>query len=258
MGPLTDAPSRPTTHAGSETVRVAAVEPHAVASAAATEAGPSPDFLAALSHELRNPLSGITTALALADSVPMEPALGRALRVIQRQANELLLLAEQLTDLSQLEGGQLRLDQARFDLVDLVSDARPASAPLLNGRSQQLDERLPGAPLWVAGDRRRLLRVIVGLIGEVARHAQARAVIDLQLERDGGQARLVIADREAPGERLPLDDAPMVSASHGRGRRLATNLAVITRLVHLHRGSIAATHLDDHAPRAFEVRLPLA
>lgn len=222
------------------------------------EAPPSPDFLAALSHELRNPLSGIMTALALAESMPVEPAVGRAHRVIQRQANELLLLAEQLTDLSQLESGQLQIARERIDLIDVVAQARAEIGPLLNARAQQLDDRLPAGPVWVIGDAHRLTRIVTGLLSEVARHAQAQALIELAVEMRDDRVKLTVADREAGNDRHELANAPMVSAQHGRGRRLATNLAVVTRLVHLHGGWIDAATLDDRAPRAFTVRLPLA
>lgn len=222
------------------------------------DAPPSPDFLAALSHELRNPLSGIMTALALAEAMPVEPPVGRALRVIQRQAHELLLLAEQLTDLSQLESGQLQIAREKVDLADTLAQAHAEVAPLLNARSQQLDDRLAAGPVWVMGDGHRLTRIVTGLLSEVARHAQAQAVIELSLDTQGDRVKLVVADREAGNDRHELDNAPMVSAQHGRGRRLATNLAVVTRLVHLHGGWIDAATLDDRAPRAFTVRLPLA
>jgi signal transduction histidine kinase len=206
----------------------------------------SAGFLAALSHELRNPLSGIETALAVIESAPLDPRLTRALGVLHRQSAALRRLAEQLTDLSQIMAGSLELSRDRTDLGAALAraEAEAEAAGEFRLRALQLDRQLPAEPLWVMADPVRLAQVFVHLLTHAAHSSQPGGVIHVRAAADGTDLRVDIADEGAG-----LDNADLqhlfscriaAAAQPGKSRRLRLGVAIARSLVQLHGGRIEA------------------
>ena len=117
------------------------------------------EFLAMLSHELRNPLAPIRTALEVIRRIaPAEPKLTWAHDVIGRQVAHLTRLVEDLLDVARINQGKIALQIEPLDLRAVVAHGVETARPLLDARRHQLDRRLPDAPVLLRGDFARLPR----------------------------------------------------------------------------------------------------
>src|SRR5206468_6076818 len=113
------------------------------------------EFLAMLSHELRNPLAALTSAahvLKLAD--PSGEAAIKARRIVERQTKQMARLVGDLLDVSRVTLGKLALDRERFDLGEAV--ARLANVWRASGRFERHRVSLDTAGAWVDADRARI------------------------------------------------------------------------------------------------------
>ena len=110
------------------------------------------EFIAMLSHELRNPLSPILTALQLMKLRGIDAA-ERERTIIERQVGHLVGLVDDLLDVSRITRGKIELKKEHVELADIVATAVETVSPLLEER--QHDARYPRAQAWVLGSRRQ-------------------------------------------------------------------------------------------------------
>lgn len=220
------------------------------------------EFLAMLSHELRNPLAVVRSATELLETVDTsDPTIPRIQQVLQRQTSHMARLLDDLLDLARITNGKLTIDPIMLDLRDVVrevvSDLEPAMRQQL-----RFSVELPSSPLWVHGDRIRLAQVIHNLLGNALKYTPHGAV-SLRLHGEGGGAAVTVTDTGIgidpelrPHLFEPFRQAPQDIARSAGG--LGLGLAVSKTIVELHQGTIEARSAGRNHGSEFEVWLPLA
>ncbi|HEX9290044.1 MAG TPA: PAS domain S-box protein, partial [Anaeromyxobacteraceae bacterium] len=122
-------------------------------------------FLAVLSHELRNPLAPIRNAVHLLGKAgPGSELAGRATAVLDRQVDHLTRLVDDLLDVTRISRGRIQLDRTRFDLAQLVLGVVEDHEQLFMDKGLALDVHVPAEPLWVDADQTRMAQVIGNLL----------------------------------------------------------------------------------------------
>jgi signal transduction histidine kinase len=218
------------------------------------------DFLAILSHELRNPLAPITTAVSL---LRMRGAVSPEVDVIERQTQHLRRLVDDLLDVAHIEAGKVELQKEYVELGSIVVSAIDLVRSQVEARRQVLNVEVPPLGLAVIGDRLRLAQVLSNLIANAAKYSAPGSPIEIEAVAEGGIARIVVRDRGiglAPEMRSRVFNL-FVQQSQAIDRKiggLGLGLAIARGLVELHGGSLRAA--SDGIGRGAEliVELPLA
>ncbi|MBN1239526.1 MAG: PAS domain S-box protein, partial [Gammaproteobacteria bacterium] len=220
------------------------------------------EFLAMLAHELRNPLAPMRTALELMGRLlPEDDRLRDLRRTAERQLHHLTRLVDDLLDTSRITTGKIVLKTERLDLRGVIRHSLETSGPLLASRGHKVVTRLPEGPLDVDGDAVRLSQIVTNLLNNAAKFTPSGGRIELDLERDAGEATIRVRDNGigiAP-EALPklFDRSMRVDDARG-DEGLGLGLSLVKRLAELHGGSVAA-HSDGLGRGSeFVVRLPLS
>src|SRR5688572_6998768 len=138
------------------------------------------DFLAMLSHELRNPLAAIQGSIELMQRKAIDDTqLVWARDVLARQNRHLSRLIDDLLDVSRITMGKLTLHKEPVELRDVVQHAIETARPLMDLRRHNLTLRVPDEPLHVKGDAVRLSQVICNLLTNSAKYTDEGGSIDL-------------------------------------------------------------------------------
>jgi PAS domain S-box-containing protein len=182
------------------------------------------EFMALLSHELRNPLSPILNALSILRQVRTEdPIIEQAGNIINRQVVQMVRLVDDLLDVSRITKGKLRLTKEKVELRVVANRAAESARPLMDARKHDFSVSLPTGPVWVEVDPARLEQVVVNLLNNAAKYTDAGGLIRMSVQQEGAEAVIRVRDNGigiAP-EMLPrvfdlftqVDGAP--SRSHG-------------------------------------------
>jgi len=115
------------------------------------------EFLAMLSHELRNPLAPILNAVQLLRLQRDQNGLQKqACAIIERQLGQLVRLVDDLLEVSRISTGMIHLNREQFDMRAIVERGVETVRPLIEQRRHVLDVQLPASPIWIDGDSTRL------------------------------------------------------------------------------------------------------
>lgn len=175
------------------------------------------DFLATLSHELRNPLAPLTNSLALLRQVDPGNVKAQPLReIMERQVNHLVRLVDDLLEVSRISRGTLVLRRERVEMVTIVQSAIETSAPLMESAGQSLAVQLPAHPIWLDGDPVRLAQVITNLLNNAAKYSEPGGQITVRGWSHGGCAFVSVRDT---GMGIEPDLLPRVFEMFSRGHR---------------------------------------
>jgi two-component system, chemotaxis family, CheB/CheR fusion protein len=223
-------------------------------------------FLAVLSHELRNPLAPLSNSLhVLSHAAPGSDGARRAQEVIERQVGHLTRLVDDLLDTTRVSHGKLQLHREHLDLGDLVRRAAEDHRELFAMRGVSLDVAAPPSATWVDGDRTRLSQVVGNLLQNAAKFTPERGTVRLGLEiaDADGIAELHFRDTGAgiQAAMLPRLFEPFSQADDTLARSsggLGLGLALVKGLVVAHGGTVEARSAGPGAGAEFVVRLPLA
>ncbi|HYM98244.1 MAG TPA: MASE1 domain-containing protein, partial [Aestuariivirgaceae bacterium] len=150
------------------------------------------EFLAMLSHELRNPLAPMVNALALMRKDPAQnpPMLG----IIERQVSHLSHIVDDLLDVSRITRGKIRLQKETADLNGMVLRALESARLLIDARGQALELDFCRENLFVEADATRISQVVLNLINNAAKYTPAGERISISLSRENGEAVLKVRD----------------------------------------------------------------
>jgi CheY-like chemotaxis protein/two-component sensor histidine kinase len=222
------------------------------------------EFLAVLSHELRNPVGAISNAIALLNRLgPVDPPVRNARDVITRQVAHLTHLVNDLLDVSRLAHGKVILSRKTIDLAPVVSASLDALRPALAERRQELRACIAEGPLFVEGDEVRLAQIVANLVSNASRYSPSGSPVLVALRRDEDEAVLEVTDHGMGirAELLPKifdlfvqGEEPVDAAEGGLG--IGLNLAA--RLTRKHGGRIVALSEGPGRGSSFFVHLPLA
>ena len=205
------------------------------------------EFMAMLSHELRNPLSPILNALGILKQLRTnDPVIQQAGDIIGRQVHQMVRLVDDLLDVSRITKGKLRLESEPVELRSIANRAAESVRPLLDARQHEFSVLLPTDPLWVQGDATRLEQILVNLLTNAAKYTDTGGLVRLTVARDGDDAVLRVIDNGVgiPAELLPrifelfTQVEGSLSRSHGG---LGIGLALVKALVEMHGGRVTAT-----------------
>jgi signal transduction histidine kinase len=153
------------------------------------------EFIATLSHELRNPLAPIRAAAQVIASPKASPAqLQRAQAIIQRQVTNMSLLLDDLLDIARITQGKLRIKKKTVPLFEVVDGAVEAVRPTLNGKSHHLTVSLPSEPVSLSVDPLRLSQILSNLLTNAAKYSDPASSISLTATVDGGTLSLSVKD----------------------------------------------------------------
>jgi CheY-like chemotaxis protein len=220
------------------------------------------DFLATLSHELRNPLAAILGWVAVARVTKGKPdELANALDTIERNAHVQTRLVDDLLDITRLQAGSLHIEFTPLPLDAPVRAAIETVRPSAAAKSIAI-HYVCDAPPWVNGDAQRLQQVASNLLVNAVKFTPQGGTISLHVSQEGGSAVLTVRDT---GEGIDPDFLPRLftrfkQADTGTARRhggLGLGLSIVDNLVRLHGGTVTA-HSDGRGKGAtLTVRLPI-
>ena len=222
------------------------------------------EFMAMLSHELRNPLAPIRNSLyVLGRAAPGSEQANRATAVINRQVEHLTGLVDDLLDITRISRGKIRLERRRVELNDLVRRTVDDHRSLFEENGVRLDCKLGPEPLFVNADPTRLAQVVGNLLGNAAKFAGHGGVAQVSISTEPGTRRttILVADSGAgmTKETLAHLFEPFMQGEATLDRSkggLGLGLALARELVRLHGGEIRA-HSDGAGRGAeFTVSLP--
>lgn len=222
------------------------------------------EFIAMLSHELRNPLAPIANAVHL---LRLEKGLQsdvsrHARSIIERQVSQLSRLVDDLLEVSRITSGRIQLRQELIALGGVLERAVEVCRPLIEQQRHKLRIAAPADSLWVLGDPVRLEQIIVNLLNNAAKYTDAGGQIGVIAEADAGMLILRVRDT---GIGIPPDLLPRVfdlftqadrSLDRAQGG-LGIGLALVKKLVELHNGTVEALSTVGVGTEII-VRLPLA
>ena len=218
------------------------------------------EFLALLSHELRNPLTPILTAARLLERRVDDEA-RQDVDVIVRQVKHLARLVDDLLDVSRVARGAVTLSKTQLDLTSVVSSAVEATSTLFEERGHRLDISMPATGLEVEGDAVRLTQVIDNLLSNAARYTPPGGVVTVNgaLEDDSVVLRVRDTGVGIDPSLLPDLFGTFVQGARGPDRAeggLGIGLSLVRTLTELH-GGTASAHSDGPGQGSeFSIRLP--
>ena len=224
------------------------------------------DFIAMLSHELRNPLAAIRSSLFILenapDDEPSSPAQARG--IIDRQVDQLVRLVDDLLDVSRIARHKMHLQRQRLDLNQLVRATIDDNREHLERGGVRLIVELGDAPVPVEADGARIAQVVTNLLSNAAKFTPAGGWARVSVARDAqGWAVLTVAD-SGPGldpALLPRLFQPFTQGDRTRQQTtggLGLGLALVKGLVELHGGDVRVESAGPSPGAAFIVRLPSA
>ena len=216
-------------------------------------------ILAAISHDVRNPLAVIrgSARRALMNRDTTGDA-ARLFRRIDAAASQATHLIDVLADLRSIDGDAIQLDLTRGDLRAPVGMAIDQMEVLAQGHA--LRYAPPADPLVADFDHHRIQRVLQNLIGNAIKYSPDGSDIDIDMGVDGAEAIIAVRDR---GIGIPLAEQALVFERGYRTRTVGSipgsglGLFISAQIVKRHRGTITCTAAPDGGTRV-EVRLPLA
>ena len=220
------------------------------------------EFLAMLGHELRNPLSAISSAAALIGLPAAGPdTVGRAKQIIQRQSQHLSRIVDDLLDLSRAMSGKILLARKPIEVSALVSACLDTFKA--TGRTSNYLLNLNLTAGWVDGDPTRLEQIATNLIDNALKYTPPGGAIDISVRQEGEEIVLTVSDSGVgiSHDLLPHVFDVFVQASTTLDRSqggLGIGLALVRRLVQLHGGAVSADSPGVGAGSTFVIRLPSA
>jgi len=220
------------------------------------------EFLAVLSHELRNPLAPIQTALDLLEEAGMTGDMSRQeLAMIKRQVQNLRRLVDDLLDVSRISRGKIELRKEVVAVADVIAHSVETVRALVDEQHQDLVVSIPEEPLLMEADPTRLEQIFSNLLINSAKYTPHRGKIWLNAERSLGEVVIRVQDTGIGIEPeflervfdLFLQGERKVGLSHEGG---GIGLNLVKNLVELHGGTITAHSQGPGMGSEFVVKLP--
>jgi PAS domain S-box-containing protein len=224
------------------------------------------EFLAVLSHELRNPLTPVRNSLfVLKNAVPGSDQAKRAQDVIDRQTSQLARLVDDLLDITRVSQNKIRLRVVRLDLNDVLRRALEDHRSLFEERGIDVSQSLVTEPLLIDADDARLVQVIGNLLSNAAKFTPRGGKVTVRTvnQSERSRAQLWVSDTGAGLEPAVLRRLfqPFMQAEMTLDRSeggLGLGLALVKTLVELHGGEVCAHSGGPGKGTDLVVELPLA
>ena len=220
------------------------------------------DFLAMLSHELRNPLAAVVSATEMLKTG--EPAdRWRLVDILDRQSQQMARLLDDLLDASRVTHDKIELRKQRVDLREIVDEAIAAARPAIAARRQLLAVSIDAGELPVDGDPARLQQVVVNLLTNATKYTPESGHIEVQVGAEVDHAIVRVRD-DGVGIAPDMVDAVFelfVQSNRTLDRAqggIGVGLTLARALAEMHGGSVHAASDGAGKGSTFVARLPLA
>ncbi len=222
------------------------------------------EFLAMLSHELRNPMGAVLNSLevlkhqqqvtSMADDGPAQ--------VIARQTRHMARLLDDLLDVARLGQNKIEFRKEVIDVVALADDVLEAVGHEVQTRDQKLHVKIADGPLLVLADPARIKQAQVNLLANASKYTPCGGDIWYEIHREQDQALITVRDS---GEGIPDEllgsifdlfvqsESNLARSSGGMG----VGLSLARSIVQAHAGTIAAESAGPGCGSTFRIRLPL-
>ena len=220
------------------------------------------EFLAMLSHELRNPLAAIHTALEVVRRLAApEPKVTWATEIMQRQLRQMTRLIEELLDVARISQDKIVLSREAVDLNAVVAQSVETAQPFISEREQTLTVSLPREPVWLQGDFARLTQIVSNLLHNASKYSGQGTLIEVHGRVDLRGAVIAVRDHGIgiDAELLPRIFDLFAQGARGLDRSqggLGVGLTLAMRLAQLHGGHIEAFSDGPDRGSEFRVHLP--
>jgi signal transduction histidine kinase len=220
------------------------------------------EFLAMLSHELRNPLAPIRNAAEVIRLYAAHDSkLSWATEVTERQVGHLTRLIDELLDVSRISQGKIVLQVQPVDILEVIAQSVETIRPIIDARRQQLALSLPRGPVVLRGDFARLSQVVSNLLHNASKYTDEGGTIELSVSIGEGEVTLAVRDDgigiepELLAKVFDLFEQGNRSLDRAQGG-LGVGLTLAQRLVQLHNGRIEAISAGAGLGSEFRVVLP--
>jgi PAS domain S-box-containing protein len=221
------------------------------------------EFLATLSHELRNPLAPLRNMLEVVKRAGGDrETVGRALDTMERQVGHLVRLVDDLLDLNRITHNRIELRRSQVELATVIQQVVQASRPMAGEMGHEIRVRVPAEPIHLHADPVRLTQVFGNLLNNSNKYTPKGGVITVTVARRGNEAEISVADT---GSGIPPDKLDSIfdmfmqidrTVERSQGG-LGIGLTLVKRLVQMHGGSIEAKSAGRGQGSEFIVRLPV-
>jgi len=219
------------------------------------------EFLATLSHELRNPLGAIANAVAaLERRSGAEEAAARLRQIIHRQTHHLARLVDDLLDVARATAGKIPLDRQPIDLSEVAGGCVRSLRE--SGRARRHRVTFRAESVIVSADATRLAQIITNMLDNAVKFTPSGGSVDVDVWRQGQDAILRVSDT---GLGIGADMLPRVFELFAQAEQpmdrsvggLGIGLTLSRRLVEMFGGTIAASSDGPGRGAQFTVRLPV-
>ena len=221
------------------------------------------EFLATLSHELRNPLAPLKTGVQLLRAAQSNAQqLARITEMMERQVGHMVRLVDDLLEVSRITRGSIDLHVEPLDLRTVVSDSVDTVSASIEAAGHRLDISIPSAPVRVRADRVRMTQVIVNILNNAVKYTTRGGTVSIAVAQEAADAVVRVRDTGVgiPEQLMPriFDLFSQVDRSVGRTPGgLGIGLSLARHLVSMHHGRIEARSAGVGRGSEFIIVLPV-
>lgn len=221
-------------------------------------------FLATLAHELRNPLGPIRNSIKLLKTLDtsLKPKEQELLEIISRQTDQMVKLVDDLLDVSRISQGKISLDIETLNVRNFVEAAAESSSNLISDRGHTITLNLLPEPLWVSGDKVRLIQIISNLINNAAKFTPYGGLIAVNVSKDDQCVLIKVTDNGIGLDSDHLHNIFELFVQHAHTEEraqegLGIGLSLVKNLTDLHHGEIQVTSPGINMGSTFTLALKL-
>jgi signal transduction histidine kinase len=217
-------------------------------------------FLATLSHELRNPLAPLRNGLEILQKNPAAAVRGKIYKTMDRELQHMVCLINDLLDISRISKGKINLQKKPVWLTEAVQMALESSEEIIKARDHHVHLETDES-VWVEADPTRLVQIVANLVHNAAKYTPFAGKIRVSIQQRDDQAVVSVMDT---GVGIPADKLAHIfelftqleSSARGSDGGLGIGLSLAKQLVDLHGGEIRAESEGPGCGSTFTVVLP--
>ena len=217
------------------------------------------EFLAMLSHELRNPLAPLRSGLEM---LAMDPGEHQdTLKVMQEQVELVVRLVDDLLDVSRIMQGKIDLRKSPCEVAPLIHRTVDTIRALIAAREQQLHLSIPSEPIWISADPVRVVQILENLLNNASKYTDLGGRLELDVQMEGEQVSVTVTDNGVGIDPVLLPQVFELFTQSNRSLDraqggLGIGLTLVQRLVEMHHGTVTAHSEGEGHGSSFTVRLP--